>query len=201
MPNYTNNFGLEKPTVNEFYDVDVQNRNMDKIDELLLPSDGSVPMSGSLKINNGTGEVSSDENANTLVSYSDTETDDKRVLALCNKNFKELKESVRLMDKTNNSQTYFQIYGGHNKPTGTYSGNGSTTQRTISTGGIGKVVLIFSGNGVVIATPYGGFAINNSGTASFLATSKIYTNEDSIIITTDSALVNGSGKSYPYYVL
>ncbi len=32
MADYTTNFNLEKPLINEYYDVDVQNRNMDVID-------------------------------------------------------------------------------------------------------------------------------------------------------------------------
>lgn len=35
MPNYTTNYNLEKPLQDEFYDVDVQNANMDKIDTVL----------------------------------------------------------------------------------------------------------------------------------------------------------------------
>lgn len=32
MPNQTTNYGLTKPLASEFYDVEVQNGNMDKID-------------------------------------------------------------------------------------------------------------------------------------------------------------------------
>lgn len=35
MPNYTTNYNLEKPLQEEFYNVDVQNANMDKIDTVL----------------------------------------------------------------------------------------------------------------------------------------------------------------------
>ena len=35
MANYTKNFNLEKPAQEDFYNVEVQNRNMDKIDEEL----------------------------------------------------------------------------------------------------------------------------------------------------------------------
>lgn len=36
MPNYTENLGLTKPLPEEFYDINVQNENMDKIDEELV---------------------------------------------------------------------------------------------------------------------------------------------------------------------
>ncbi|WMI81608.1 hypothetical protein [Anaerotignum sp. MB30-C6] len=35
MAEFTNNYNLEKPAQNEFYNVDVQNQNMDKIDAAL----------------------------------------------------------------------------------------------------------------------------------------------------------------------
>ena len=37
----TDNLGLEKPLLNENYDIDVHNRNMDRIDEDLMPIDDS----------------------------------------------------------------------------------------------------------------------------------------------------------------
>ena len=37
----TENLGLEKPLINENYNIDVHNRNMDKIDNDLLPIDDS----------------------------------------------------------------------------------------------------------------------------------------------------------------
>ena len=37
----TDNLGLEKPLLNENYNIDVHNRNMDKIDEDLKPIDDS----------------------------------------------------------------------------------------------------------------------------------------------------------------
>ena len=39
MPNYTQNYNLEKPTEDEFYDVGVQNGNMDKLDETIASID------------------------------------------------------------------------------------------------------------------------------------------------------------------
>lgn len=42
MANQTSNLGLIKPDVNEFYDVNVQNENWDKIDEQL---GGTLPIS------------------------------------------------------------------------------------------------------------------------------------------------------------
>ena len=40
MPNYTTNLNLTKPLVSELYDINVQNENMDKIDEVI----GTIPV-------------------------------------------------------------------------------------------------------------------------------------------------------------
>jgi hypothetical protein len=42
MATQTSNFGFTKPDVNEFYDVNVQNENWDKLDEQL---GGTLPIS------------------------------------------------------------------------------------------------------------------------------------------------------------
>ena len=42
MPNYTNNLQLEKPLLNENYDIEVHNRNMDKIDTAIQEVKGKV---------------------------------------------------------------------------------------------------------------------------------------------------------------
>lgn len=42
MPNYTNNLQLEKPLLNENYDIEVHNRNMDKIDSAIQEVKGQV---------------------------------------------------------------------------------------------------------------------------------------------------------------
>jgi hypothetical protein len=87
------------------------------------------------------------------------------------------------------------------KPRGNYSGNGSTTSRTIPVKGEGQVVLIYGGVGAVFVTPYGGFAINSSGVASFLPVAQIYKGNDGIVLTTDNALVNKNGNTYGYQLL
>lgn len=63
MPNFTPNFNLEKPLQEEFYNVDVQNANMDKIDTELKKLGGDADtyvkkagdtMSGNLLVDGGT---------------------------------------------------------------------------------------------------------------------------------------------------
>ena len=55
----TNNLGLEKPMLNENYDIDVHNRNMDKIDGAIIDDRSNISnlqssiASLQTKINNG----------------------------------------------------------------------------------------------------------------------------------------------------
>ena len=46
MSNKTSNYGLIKPLPEEFYDIDVQNQNMDIIDEALVNRDQPMSMGG-----------------------------------------------------------------------------------------------------------------------------------------------------------
>lgn len=86
-----------------------------------------------------------------------------------------------------------------NKPTGTYTGNGSATTRTISTNGLGNCVLIFRGASCfAILSQAGYIAFNGTsvvcGTDAYFSTGKIY-------ISSTSELFNTSGISYEYQVL
>ena len=60
MPNLTENYGLKKPLSEEFYDVNIQNENMDIIDEALTKHTHTVDnISGTLPISKGgTGSTS-----------------------------------------------------------------------------------------------------------------------------------------------
>lgn len=54
----TTNFGLKKPEENEFYDVNVQNDNMDAVDKVLQEfNDGTQPVGDSAKLGGETAET------------------------------------------------------------------------------------------------------------------------------------------------
>lgn len=101
-----------------------------------------------------------------------------------------------------NLTNYYKVLHTGNKPTGTYTGNGSATSRTISTGGIGSVVLIVGGGCSVIVTPSGAFGTNrNSEVMPNLHDNEIYFSNGEIHISTSSAIVNTSGVTYTWQVL
>ena len=102
----------------------------------------------------------------------------------------------RVVDGVGNA--YNVLHTG-NKPSGSYTGNGSATSRTINTGGIGDWVAIKSNNGIVILSNHG---VSSTGTAlaSISYNSAHFTGGILTLATTD-ALLNANGVTYYYQVL
>lgn len=85
-----------------------------------------------------------------------------------------------------------------NKPTGTYTGNGSATERTINIGGIGEYVAIRkqSSKGVVIVSRSGYFGTD--GTSFITGTDVVVDASGNLIVATINAVFNENGKTYEY---
>ena len=94
------------------------------------------------------------------------------------------------------------LFGEHNKPTGTYTGNGDATARTIDTGGIGKCVLICSTAGMVIAYPTGGLSCRATDNTIYrLGNGNCNFDNNILTIASTDAVINASGITYTYQVL
>ena len=65
------------------------------------------------------------------------------------------------IDSSNNIR---RMHHEGNKPSGTYNGNGSETARTVATGGIGDMLLLYSDDmqKQAIVTPLGAFTFENN---------------------------------------
>ena len=89
-----------------------------------------------------------------------------------------------------------------NKPSGSYTGNGSAATRTIKIGGIGKY-LFFRGTHSVIGfvTDYGGIAFNlaNGAVTAYLAVSMSFVN-GTLTIASSASEINGNGIVFEYQV-
>lgn len=89
-----------------------------------------------------------------------------------------------------------------NKPTGTYTGSGSSTSRTIDTKGIGNVCIITSQYGVAIVTEYGAIVKSSSSTSlSGLSASTVSFKNGVLTIAGTSNYVNSSSYTYTYNVV
>lgn len=105
--------------------------------------------------------------------------------------------------KLNGYSGNYRLYGEHNKPSGTYTGNGSATARTVNVGGIGNVLMIYSTAGVIgFVTSIGGafFGIVDSNIKYFASSALKFENGVLTVASTEPA-VNNSGTVYNYYLL
>lgn len=102
------------------------------------------------------------------------------------------------------SRTYNILHTG-NKPSGSYTGNGDATPRTIEIGGLGDVVAIMSSSGSALV--FGGIgALVQSAVsgANRVASSEVkVTNNSNCVLTlaTTNGIFNASGITYYYQVL
>lgn len=114
----------------------------------------------------------------------------------------------------NDNQLYFQptrdlvawakynILHTGNKPSGSYTGNGDATARTIDTGGIGNVCIINGGTGgSVIVSNAGGIIVTTQGTMLGLKYSEARFANGVLTIATASMYINHSGSTFTYQVL
>ena len=92
------------------------------------------------------------------------------------------------------------MYGAHNKPTGSYTGDGTTGSRTVSTGGVGGVILIRSLKGHAIVTPTCA-VLFKSGGVSLSSYNAAHYNNGSLGLATADECLNASGVTYYYHHL
>lgn len=107
-----------------------------------------------------------------------------------------------LLLRPNTGSKTYRIFGEHNKPTGTYIGNG--TNREISVGGIGSALLVYGtmpngDSNAAIVTPVGLFSQSGAGT-SFDSSCKFVNGK--LTITSAHYYINSSsGAEYTWVVL
>ena len=87
-----------------------------------------------------------------------------------------------------------------NKPTGTYTGNGSATQRDIAVGGIGNAVLVWKQSGGAFALVTRGGYVGRTATG-FIGAGDALLIGTNLIISTTSQALNENGVVYEYRML
>ena len=88
-----------------------------------------------------------------------------------------------------------------NKPSGSYTGNGSAAARTINTGGIGNAIIVRNSYMTCIVTNDMAFAINSSGTVKAFTSSEISFLNGVLTLQTSDTWINNSSNTYLYQVL
>lgn len=101
----------------------------------------------------------------------------------------------------------YRLFGGHNKPSGSYDGNGNVASRTVNVGtGFNPTgYLIITCRGLIgFVGAYGGVFFDCSktdGTVQYLASSEVKFTGGVLTIASTSGYVNRSGNTYNYQVL
>lgn len=113
-----------------------------------------------------------------------------------------LDKALRLSKRVNATEDYYNIFGEHNKPSGTYTGNGSSAQREISIVGVGRVLVIEYSTYLTFA--YSSGAINfdiSSGTMNFISPTECRYINNKLYIATTASCVNKTNYNYTYFML
>lgn len=166
-------------------------------------------MTGNLvKIANGYGALFNNANQirldvyNETTGFDDMGVDCRRIILKSSKHYADVIGALCIEDRANGALKQYKIFGEHNKPSGTYTGNGSATSRTIDTGGTGKIIMVCKDGAFCLISPYGAIAISTSNKISNIYNdSEIKYNNGILTIASTSESVNKSGYTYYYQVL
>lgn len=100
---------------------------------------------------------------------------------------------------TDNEGNVNDVHNEKNKPFGEYKGNGSASPRTITTGGIGRLLLVYCSTHFSFVTPKGALVIElSSGNISWIDSTKSYYANGDMDLETANAAFNASNVTYYY---
>ena len=89
-----------------------------------------------------------------------------------------------------------------NKPSGSYTGNGDATERTINVGGIGKVLFVRSSNGYeTYVSEFGAFYLNAGVNLQVIKYTEYSFVNGVLKIATTNEAVNHAGSTHDYWLL
>lgn len=180
-------------------------------------SDGSVPMSGDLTTSGnvdvqiGYGRLTASASASQIEArdVSTNGANNRRMLILYNPTGKSATKNALTLASIKDGVTEgsYNIFGEHNKPSGSYTGNGSATERVIDVGGIGHSILVWSSTNTTIAlvTNNAGALCKTETTVKALKNSAVGMSDGSssakLNLVTDDVTLNANGVTYYYRLL
>ena len=114
----------------------------------------------------------------------------------------DLENMVKCFTMIDGVQKVYNIHGAHNKPSGTYTGDGDATSKVIDTGAIGDMCVIVGGSCGVIAMPTGAFILSTSDTEpKALPYNQCHYAAGKLTIASSNNYINQSGMVYRYTAL
>ena len=107
-----------------------------------------------------------------------------------------------LLQFTNsNGNTYTVLHEG-NKKYGTYTGNGKTTETLVTTGSVGRLLLVYNTQYFCFVTPQGAIAFNLAeGTFRWIDSTKVFYINGTMKCYTDNAALNSANTTYNYQAI
>lgn len=149
--------------------------------------------------------VKQDNNFTSIISRNKTKKN-YRGLQIHNPDVVEDRNSLRTVKVIDGVITAHNVFGEHNKPSGTYNGAENGALKTVSVGGIGKVLLIYNtDNYVGFVFEYGAvfFECSLNGGASARSFNKNSINFKDGILTINAAdnIINNKNVTYYYQLL
>ena len=176
--------------------------NTELLKNYVLPLDGSVSMQGWLNLNGNSIAGGYDASNLTLFSSGSGEAIARR-LTIYSVGNQSLKNAIYLWNGEGSDAKYYPVFGEHNKPSGTYSGNGGS--QTIDTGGLGDVILVQltgSGGGMALVSKSGAILkLNSNNTVSAVADTEAKFINGVLTLNSSNYALNRSGYGYNYQVL
>lgn len=169
-----------------------------------LPLSGGTLTSSAIGLKSGLGSVSADANGINMTTRNVAgDNTNQRLLIAFNSSYRNsVSNCLVLRDKDNGVEKDYYLLHTSNKPSGTYTGNGDATSRTIDVGGIGRWLGIASANSVVFVNNLGGFGIDRSTKAiTNFAQNELKYQNGVLTMATSSELVNFATRGYLYDVL
>lgn len=216
MSTTTTNLGLVKPDLIDAADITAMNGNWDKIDTNLKNLDNHVNSKSNphnvtleqltgkqLKFNNGYSSIYSANNWMEIFNCLVANDESNRCGIRLQSDALYLDDVLKVYQQVDNEKKFYTLFGSHNKPSGSYIGNGSATSRVIDVGGTGEVIVIYNSTHTALVTSTGGFAVFH-GSDSWDVTplkSSVYYRGGKLTISSDKSAVNHNGTEYYYQVL
>ena len=107
------------------------------------PIDGSIPTTSETALFcKGLASLFSNANLSKLISQSQDSMDYRAVVVYKKEYLQDISKSLLFQSVENGGAKLYQIHGEHNKPSGTFTGNGNSI-RNVAVGGSSKMIALF----------------------------------------------------------
>lgn len=168
-----------------------------------LPLTGGTLSGTTLNFYNGLGNIYTGSASMMMQTLNEVNGTAKRKFVIANSAYTpDIKNAVMLADQfADGTEKYYYLFGEHNKPTATYTGNSTSGTRQIVHNGIGYFAVVQSDKGTVFATPLGGLLIQKTGSVSWLTNANLIYKNGVLTINTTDNLLNASGTTYTLYCI